>query len=162
MKPSAPFAAAEDRTVHETIERASHRPLHGLRVLVVDDDRIPRKIVADAVVAAGGEPIEADDGAAGLAVFNTAPRPVDAVVVDYLMPGLDGVDLVRLVRTLGFAGPIIGLTGAASEAQVTAWILAGCDEVLEKGLSMTELVAELAAVHHRRRRQNAFRHSSGR
>ena len=159
MKPASRSVAANDRAESAPHRRMSHRSLQGLRVLVVDDDRVPRKVVAHAVTSAGGEPIEAEDGAAGLAVFNTAPRPVDAVVVDYLMPGLDGVDLVRLVRTLGFTGPIIGLSGTASEAQVNAWILAGCDRVMEKGLSMAKLVAELAAVHQRRRRQNAFRHS---
>ncbi|MBA3313943.1 MAG: response regulator [Planctomycetaceae bacterium] len=160
MRPATGPTATEDCSQAGVEKRLSYRPLNGLRVLVVDDDRIPRKIVANAVASAGGEPLEAEDGAVGLAMFNSAPGSVDAVVVDYLMPGLDGVDLVRLVRTLGFAGPIIGVSGTASEAQILAWVEAGCDEVLEKGFSTTELITELAAAHRRRSRRSALRNSS--
>jgi two-component system OmpR family response regulator len=127
-------------------------PLAGLRVLVADDDRIPRRIVSSAVARAGGETVEAEDGAAVLAIINTA---VDAVVLDFVMPGMDGADLVRALRVVGFSGPVVGYSGSASEAQQAAWIAAGCDEVLPKGCAMTELVTELAAAY--RRRANSHR-----
>ena len=123
--------------------------------LVIDDDRVPRKIIANTVSKAGGEPVEAEDGADGLSLFVSAPDAIDAVVVDFQMPDLNGVDVVEAMRSLGFNGPVIGMTGTASEAQTNAWILAGCDEVLEKGVSMNELVTELAAAY--RRRRNGFR-----
>lgn len=132
-------------------ESLGHGPLSGMRVLVVDDDRVPRRIVANAVSKAGGESVEAEDGADGLSLYSATPEAIDAVVVDFLMPGLDGVDVVQMMRSLGFNGPVIGMTGTASEAQINAWILAGCDEVLEKGVAMTELVIELAAAYRRRR-----------
>ncbi|HEX6985956.1 MAG TPA: response regulator [Planctomycetaceae bacterium] len=126
-------------------------PLSGLRVLVADDDRIPRRMVAVAVARAGGEPTEAEDGAAALALVSSAPEAFDAAVLDFVMPGLDGADLVTALRAIGFAGPVIGITGAASDAEATAWVAAGCDEVLPKGCPMMELVVELAAAYRRRR-----------
>jgi DNA-binding response OmpR family regulator len=129
-------------------------PLAGLRVLVVDDDRLPRRFVSAAVSKAGAEPIEADDGTAALELCSAATSAFDAVVMDFVMPGLDGADLVQALRAVGFAGPVIGLTGAASDAQTAAWIASGCDEVLPKGCTMTELVTELAAAY--RRRRNGF------
>lgn len=141
-------------------ERLGRGLLNELRVLIVDDDRIPRRIVANAVTKAGGEPVEAEDGTTGLALYTAAPAILDAAVIDFNLPGLDGVDLVQAMRSLGFAGPVIGITGAASEAQMNAWVLAGCDEVLEKGCSMAELVTELAAAHRRRLNRSLFRRQS--
>jgi DNA-binding response OmpR family regulator len=138
----------------ETKLQSSRAPLAGLRVLVVDDDRVPRRIVSAAVMRAGGEPIEAEDGADALAMCSAAGMAFDAAVIDFMMPGLDGADLASALRSLGFGGPIIGLTGTASDAQQVAWVAAGCDEVLPKGCPITELVVELAASF--RRRRNGF------
>jgi two-component system OmpR family response regulator len=124
-------------------------------VLVADDDRIPRRMVSSAVARAGGESVEAEDGAAVLAIISVTNAAVDAVVLDFVMPGMDGADLVRALRVVGFSGPVLGYSGSASEAQQAAWIAAGCDEVLPKGCAMTELVTELAAAY--RRRSQSFR-----
>ncbi|HEX6983812.1 MAG TPA: response regulator, partial [Planctomycetaceae bacterium] len=80
------------------------RPLAGVRVLVADDDRIPRRIAAAAVLRAGGEPVEAEDGVAALALWAAGglTRPAfDAALLDFVMPGLDGADLIRTLRDLG-------------------------------------------------------------
>ncbi|MBA3312819.1 MAG: response regulator [Planctomycetota bacterium] len=148
--PHSAVKAVAPGASHE--ERLGRGPLSGMRVLVVDDDRVPRRIIANAVAKAGGEAVEAEDGTAGLALFSAAPAAFDATITDFVMPGLDGADLVHAMRALGFAGPLIGMSGTASAAQIIAWKLAGCDEVLEKGISMAELVNELAAVCRRRAR----------
>jgi len=130
-------------------------PLTGLRVLVADDDRIPRRLVSSAIARAGGESVEAEDGVAVLALVAAADAVFDAIVLDFVMPGMDGVDLVQAVRVLGFSGPVVGYSGSVSEAQQASWVAAGCDEVLPKGCAMTELVTELAAAY--RRRSNSDR-----
>lgn len=132
-------------------------PLSGVRVLVADDDRIPRRIAVAAVVAAGGIPVEAADGPTALAVWSSkmGTPAFEAAVLDFVMPGMDGADLVRALRALGYKGTVLGLTAAATEAQIDAWIAAGCDEVLPKGCSTAELVTELVAAY--RRRRNGFR-----
>ena len=129
----------------------SRGPLSGLRVLVADDDRIPRRIVSNAIARAGGESVEAEDGAAVLEIVSIADAAVDAVVLDFVMPGMDGADLVRALRVIGFKGPVVGYSGSVSDAQQAAWVAAGCDEVIPKGCSMIELVTELAAAYRRRR-----------
>jgi CheY-like chemotaxis protein len=150
---SSDTAGVEDRT-HEASKRL---PLSGVRVLVADDDRIPRRIASAAVVAAGGIPVEAADGPTALAVWSSkmSGPAFEAAVIDFVMPGMDGADLVQALRSLGFKGAAVGLTAAATDAQIDAWVAAGCDEVLPKGCSTGELVTELVAAH--RRRQNGFR-----
>jgi two-component system OmpR family response regulator len=143
------------RVESDGVGTSSRGPLSGLRVLVADDDRIPRRIVASAVARAGGDSIEAEDGAAALALISVADAAVDAVVLDFVMPGMDGADLVRALRVLGFSGPVLGYSSSVSEAQQATWVAAGCDEVLPKGCAMTELVTELAAAY--RRRSNSYR-----
>ncbi len=147
-------------------ELANERPggspqlLAGLRVLVADDDRIPRRIASAAVSAAGGTPVEASDGPTALALWATtgpAAPAFDAAVVDFQMPGMDGADLVGALRSLGFKGAALGLTATASDAQIDAWIAAGCDDVLPKGCRTSELVTELAAAHLRRRNRFRFK-----
>lgn len=128
----------------------SRGPLSGLRVLVADDDRIPRRIVSNAIARAGGESVEAEDGTSVLAIVSVADAAVDAIVLDFVMPGMDGVDLVRALRVVGFTGPIVGYSGSVSDAQQAAWVAAGCDEVIPKGCTMIELVTELAAAYRRR------------
>ena len=139
----------------QSLGPATHRPLAHLRVLIVDDDRIPRRIVSNAVSRAGGEPFEAEDGSAALALISSVE--FDAAVIDFVMPGLDGADLVQAMRELGFKGPVIGLSGKATEAQTLSWVAAGCDEVLPKGVMMTELITELGAAYRRRKNRTEFR-----
>lgn len=133
----------------------SRGPLSGLRVLVADDDRIPRRIVSNAIARAGGESVEAEDGAAVLEIVSIADAAVDAIVLDFVMPGMDGADLVRALRVIGFRGPVVGYSSSVSDGQQAAWVAAGCDEVLPKGCAMIELVTELAAAY--RRRSHSFR-----
>lgn len=126
-------------------------------MLVIDDDRIPRRMIANAIAKAGGGSVEAEDASSGLALYTAAPTTFDAALVDFNLPGVDGADLVRVMRELGFAGPIIGITETTSEAQVSAWVQAGCDKVFEKDVSMAELVQELAAAYRRCRNRTRFR-----
>jgi CheY-like chemotaxis protein len=88
-----------------------------LRALVCDDDLPVRKMVRDLLEAEGVEVLEAADGQQALAVF--FKEKLDLVVIDFLMPRIDGVQVIRDIRTTGERGRIpIVLMSAISKSQI--------------------------------------------
>lgn len=87
----------------------------GRAVLVLDDDDAVRTVTAEELRDAGCEVIEAADGPAALAVID-AGRPVEAVIADFAMPGMNGVDFARLAVQRRPGLPIVFLTGYADLA----------------------------------------------
>ena len=124
-------------------------PLAGLFVLLADDAVPIRQLYADAFRRAGAEVVEAEDGAAALARWQEAEsteRPFDAVVLDYVMPGLDGADVAARLRGAGYTGTIVGVSGEVGAAEEDRWLAAGCERVVCKGLSVADFVATVAAA----------------
>ena len=125
--------------------RAEERRFDGVRVLVVDDIATNRLVAATYLRLLGAEAIEAASGAAGLE--EARRRPVDVVLMDLLMPGMNGVETLRaLRRTLGADCPPILAVSAESvpvEARDHAHLF---DGHLVKPLSPDRLRAALAAV----------------
>jgi CheY-like chemotaxis protein len=78
------------------------------RVLIVDDSSLSRAMVAKALKDAGYEAVEAVDGQAGIAAFDS--QPFDCVVTDLLMPVLDGQQLLTHVREVNPRIPVVVLT----------------------------------------------------
>jgi len=119
-------------------------------VLVVDDERAQRYVLGQYLAKEGFTVLEAEDGASALQILRQ--QPVDLAVVDIMMPGIDGVDLVRLLRNDSSA-PVIMLTARAEEATRVAGLEAGADDYVVKPFSMPELVARVRA---QLRRANDF------
>ena len=104
--------------------------IRAARILVVDDNETLRTLVAQALESEGYVAIAADSGEAALEVARFAPP--DLCVVDYIMPGMNGADLVRALRASTDERlrrvPAIGLSGYAEaeramlEAGATAWM----------------------------------------
>lgn len=113
---------------------------HPLRVLVVDDDEALRENLVEFLEAEGHEVTHAGDGASALERL-AAGHPPDVVVLDLVMPRLDGRELAAAVR----ASPalrgmrLVLMTGALGEVRD----LADVDAVLEKPFDLDELLAEL-------------------
>ncbi|WP_416795564.1 PAS-domain containing protein [Ciceribacter azotifigens] len=92
-----PFRTAGSRHQHRTLPQN----IEGARVLVVDDNALNRKILAEQLVGWGFDGLAVDGGAAAVAILEEACRlgvAVDALVIDDQMPGMSGVDLARRVR----------------------------------------------------------------
>jgi two-component system response regulator ResD len=88
-----------------------------LRALVCDDDLPIRKMVRDLLEVEGVEVLEAADGQQALAVF--FKEKLDLVVIDFLMPKIDGVQVIRDIRSTGERGRIpIVLMSAISKSQI--------------------------------------------
>ena len=119
------------------------------KVLVVDDEHYMRKVVRTLLMSIGVRTIyEASDGPAGLEMIRTmAP---DVVILDWEMPGLDGADFVRMVRspeTFPFPNvPIIMLTGHGERSRVIESVQIGVNEFLLKPVSSKALQDRLVAV----------------
>ena len=114
------------------------------RVLVVDDDRRLRDMLRRALESAGFEVDSAEDGGRALAAISQ--RAFDLVVLDVLMPGVDGLGVARRLRQRGDATPILMLTARDGVPDRVAGLDAGADDYLVKPFSIDELLARVRAL----------------
>ncbi|WP_279537845.1 response regulator transcription factor [Amycolatopsis acidicola] len=114
------------------------------RLLVVDDEPNMVELLAASLRFAGFEVTTAPDGPAAIAEARRS-RP-DLMVLDVMMPGLDGFDVVRRLRSEGMRAPVLFLSARdAPEDKVTGLTLGG-DDYVTKPFSLDELVARIDAV----------------
>ncbi|GAA0619100.1 two-component system response regulator MprA [Kutzneria viridogrisea] len=118
-----------------------------MRVLVVDDELAVRQSVARALVVAGHEVRESQDGAGALTEVR-AWRP-DLVVLDVLMPFLDGLTVCRRLRADGDRTPILVLTARDAYEDRVSGLDAGADDYLVKPFDLGELLARVRALARR-------------
>lgn len=122
--------------------------MSGERILVIDDEPQIRRALSTALAAHGYTVETAADGAVGLeAIATWAP---DAVVLDLVMPGLDGFEVLRQTRVWSPV-PIIVLSARGEEADKVAALDGGADDYLTKPFGMGELLARLRVVLRRTR-----------
>lgn len=117
-------------------------------LLVVDDDAHIREVMRFALEKAGHQITEAADGAAALAAFQR--QPFDLLVLDIVMPEMDGLELCRKIRALGEV-PIIFVSSRDEELDRVLGLELGGDDYLTKPFSPRELSARVAAVLRRGR-----------
>ncbi len=113
------------------------------RVLVVDDDPTVREVVVSYLRAAKHDVTEAADGEAALAAMRDLPS--DLIVLDLMMPGIDGLEVCRRLRTTTQV-PIIMLTALGSETDRVIGLELGADDYLTKPFSPRELVLRVDSV----------------
>jgi CheY-like chemotaxis protein len=120
----------------------------GVRVLHVEDDAVVAEVVRDLLLAHGHFVMHAPQGLAALAEIATTP--FDVVLLDLDLPGLDGLELARLLRTQWPALPLVALTARAdAEAEADARG-AGMVGFLRKPATGEELAQAVAQHAHRR------------
>jgi len=115
-----------------------------MNVLVVDDDIKVRASLDRALRANGFDVQLAEDGAAALAKIEASS--FDAVVLDVLMPGLDGISVCRSLRADGSDVPILMLTARTAVADRVTGLEAGADDYLIKPFALEELLARIRAL----------------
>jgi two-component system response regulator MprA len=115
-----------------------------MRVLVVDDEPAVREVLARILEVEGFEVALAGDGRA--AVRSQASAPADAVLLDVLMPGLDGLEVCRRLRDTGDRTPVLMLTARDGVGDRVAGLEAGADDYLPKPFALEELLARLRAL----------------
>jgi len=124
------------------------RPGARPRVLVVDDDRAVRDSLRRSLEFNGYDVVLAADGAEGLVAVG-AQHP-DVVVIDVMMPRLDGIETTRALRAAGNDVPILVLTARDAVGDRVEGLDAGADDYLTKPFALEELVARVKAMLRRR------------
>ena len=121
-----------------------NRPTTPARVLVVDDDRAVRESLRRSLAFNGYDVHLAADGAEALAgIGAVAP---DVVVMDVMMPKLDGLETTRALRAAGNDVPVIVLTARDAVGDRVEGLDAGADDYLTKPFALDELLARLRAL----------------
>jgi two-component system, OmpR family, response regulator MprA len=114
------------------------------RVLVVDDDRAVRDSLRRSLEFNGYDVVLAADGAEGLVAVGS--QHPDVVVVDVMMPRLDGIETTRALRAAGNDVPILVLTARDAVGDRVEGLDAGADDYLTKPFALEELLARLRAL----------------
>lgn len=120
----------------------------GTRILTVEDDERIRTAVKLALEDEGWEVVEATNGEAAIDAF--LQSPTDVVLIDIMLPGIDGFDVCRAVRKASDV-PIIMVTARADTHDVVAGLEAGADDYLTKPFVPKELSARIRALLRRAR-----------
>ena len=132
------------------------------RILVIDDAQADRRLLRDALEADGFEVEEAQDGQEGLRKL-FADHP-DAVVLDVLMPGMDGWTVCARIREFTET-PIIMLTSLDREEEIVRGLELGADDFVSKPVSPRQLIARVKAVlrraHSHTDESGEFRYDDG-
>lgn len=115
-----------------------------MRILVVDDDRAVRESLRRSLTFNGYTVDLAVDGLDALE--KTASQRPDALVLDVMMPRLDGLEVCRRLRSTGDDLPILVLTARDSVSERVAGLDAGADDYLPKPFALEELLARLRAL----------------
>ncbi len=128
-------------------------------VLVVDDEELIRETVALALGDEGYSVVLAEDGRQALDLARQ-PDKLDLIVLDLMLPYLNGLDLCRLLRREGNGVPILMLTAKGTETDRVVGLEVGADDYLAKPFGMRELIARCRAVLRRQTRAQIADNSS--
>jgi two-component system, OmpR family, response regulator MprA len=117
-----------------------------MTIMVVDDERSVREAVRRALELEGYAVVLAADGGEALEQLDARSGEPDALVLDVLMPRLDGLEVCRQLRRSGSRLPVLMLTARAEVSDRVAGLDAGADDYLVKPFALEELLARLRAL----------------
>ncbi|MBD2625185.1 winged helix-turn-helix domain-containing protein [Trichormus variabilis] len=126
------------------------------RILVVEDEELIREMLVVALEEEGYGVIAAADGRSAIEYLkscesNSGDLPFDLVLLDLMLPQINGLDICRLLRHQGNSVPILMLSAKGSETDRVLGLEVGADDYLTKPFSMRELVARCRALIRRQR-----------
>ncbi len=121
-----------------------------MHILIIEDEPVIAQTIADLLATQGGTAELAYDGVTGLNLALT--KQYDAVVLDIMLPGLDGFQVAQTLRQRGISTPILMLTARTQVGDRVNGLDSGADYYLTKPFSSQELLACLRAITRRRER----------
>lgn len=113
-------------------------------ILIVEDDATIARFVELELEHAGFDVVRAADGPAAIELLGSVD--VDLVVLDLMLPGIDGIDVARHIRKTGSDVPILMLTARAETHDVVSGFDAGADDYLRKPFEIPELLSRIRAL----------------
>ncbi len=134
-------------------------PMAGETILIIEDDPTMLRALKDSFEFAGFQTATAADGEQGLGIALNA-RP-DLILLDIMLPKLNGYELCRRIRARGLDMPVIMLTAKGHESDVVLGLNLGADDYVTKPFGIRELLARANAFLRRRRRGDATVHRFG-
>ncbi|MGE3174079.1 MAG: response regulator transcription factor [Planctomycetota bacterium] len=114
------------------------------RVLLVEDDRTLRTALGDALAGEGHDVATAADGDEALA--RLCAETFDLLVLDVMLPGPSGLEILRAVRARGLRTPVLLLTARSAEGDKVLGLELGADDYVTKPFSLRELLARVRAL----------------
>lgn len=124
-----------------------------MRILIVEDDESHAQFIADGLVQSGHNVDRARDGRDGL--FLAMEEKYDALVLDRMLPKIDGLTIVQTLRASGNTTPVLILSALAKVEDRIDGLRAGGDDYLAKPFEFGELIARLEALVRRSRPEQA-------
>jgi two-component system OmpR family response regulator len=118
-----------------------------MKILVVEDDKQVGEFIVTELRSAGHSCVHAGDGEAGLAAATTATY--DVMVIDRMMPRMDGLALIKTLRKAGDNTPALVLSALGDVDDRVQGLHSGADDYLVKPFAMAELLARLEVLHRR-------------
>ena len=112
-----------------------------MRLLVIDDEPLVADVVAEALRLEGHDVVVAGSGKEGLRLI--VQSPPDAVFLDIVMPGMDGIEVLRAIREWHLRLPVLILSGWMSEGQLEEARRLGVTEVISKPVPLQNLTRAL-------------------
>lgn len=119
------------------------------KVLIAEDESAIREIIAITLKRAGYEVTEACDGQQALDIYNSKNGEFDVVLLDIMMPNVDGLEVCKHLRNESSTVGIIMLTAKTQEMDKVSGLLMGADDYITKPFSPSELMARVDSVYRR-------------
>jgi CheY-like chemotaxis protein len=155
------FNVDEDRSESD-VDEYTHRPLEDCNipgvgsditrqdvlgvVLVVDDSHLNRKMMCMLLKDKVMQLLQAEDGVIAVDVVRSrlaANQSVDVILMDFMMPHMTGPQATAAIRSMGYKGVIIGVTGNAVTADINTFVASGANKVLLKPVEFDNLEAAI-------------------
>jgi two-component system OmpR family response regulator len=114
------------------------------RLLVVDDEATVRELLSDALRFAGFDVSSAASGAEAVAL--AVREPPDLILLDVMLPGMDGFEVVRRLRSSGGRVPVLFLSARDAPDDKVTGLKAGGDDYVTKPFNLRELIARIEAI----------------
>lgn len=119
------------------------------RILIVEDEAAIREFEAINLNRVGYETVEAGSGEEALEIFDSDIKGFDIALIDVMMPGMDGFQLVKELRARTVTLGIIMLTAKSQEMDKISGLMLGADDYVTKPFSPTELLARVDSLYRR-------------
>ena len=130
-----------------------HKSLQGSKILLVEDDKSIRLTVSESLKGEGFEVLTFKDGlSASDFIGENTKNDVDLIILDLMLPGLNGLELCRKIRNEEIYTPILILSAKENESDRVLGLEVGADDYLTKPFGISELIARSRALLRRSKR----------